>query len=98
MTFQLSLPAHLEERLRREAERQGLPPDAVTLQILDQHLPKPVDDRRAAAIAMLHQWMEEDATLSDDESAENEEVLRMIDEDRPSYRKLFTDILKDRQK
>jgi len=24
--------------------------------------------------------------------------LRMIDEDRPSYRKLFTDILKEKQK
>ncbi len=98
MTFQLNLPAHLEERLRREAERQGLPPDAITLQILDQHLPKPLDERRAAAIAMLQQWMEEDAGLSDEESAENEKILRMIDEDRPSYRKLFTDILKDSEK
>ena len=93
MTLHLTLPAPLEERLRQEAERQGLAPDTVTLQILDQHLPKPVDDRRAAGIAMLHRWMEEDAALSDEESAENEKVLRMIDEDRPSYRKLFTDML-----
>jgi hypothetical protein len=98
MTLHLTLPAPLEERLRQEAERQGLAPDTVTLQILDQHLPKPLDDRRAAAIAMLHRWMEENAALSDEEFAENEKVLRMIDEDRPSYRKLFTDILKEKQK
>jgi hypothetical protein len=47
---------------------------------------------------MLHRWMEENAALSDEEFAENEKVLRMIDEDRPSYRKLFTDILKEKQK
>jgi hypothetical protein len=97
MTIQLTLPAQLEERLRREAERQGLPPDAVTLQILDQHLPPPLDNHRAAAVAMLERWMEEDAALSDEESAENENVLRMIDEDRPSYRKLFADVLKEKQ-
>ncbi len=94
MTLQVNLPTQLEERLRQEAERQGLAPDAVTLQLLDQHLPKPSDDHRAAAIAMLHQWMEEDAALSDEELAENENLLRLIDEDRPSYRKLFTEILK----
>jgi hypothetical protein len=98
MTLHLTLPAPLEERLRQEAERQGLPPDTVTLQLLDQHLPKHLDDRRSAAAAMLDRWIEEDAALSDEESAENEKVLRMIDEDRPSYRKLFTDILKDNQK
>ena len=67
MTIQLNLPAQLEERLRQEADRQGLAPDAVTLKILDQHLPKTVDDRRAAAIAMLQQWMEEDVAFSDEE-------------------------------
>ena len=41
---------------------------------LDQHLPKPVDDRRAAAIAMLHQWMEEDANATDDP----EEAERLV--------------------
>ena len=97
MALQLILPAQLEERLRREAERQGLGPDAVTMQLLDQHLPQPLDDRRAAAIAMLQHWMEEDAALSDEELRENQNLLRLIDEDRPSYRKLFTEVLKDQQ-
>jgi hypothetical protein len=65
---------------------------------LDHHLPKPIDDRRAAAIAMLQQWIEEDAALSDEELEENQNLLRLIDEDRPSYRKLFTEILKKEQK
>ena len=88
MTFQLTLPAHLEERLRREAERQGLPPDAVTLQLLDQHLPKDWEDRRAAAIAMLHQWTEEDANASAD-PGEAEQFFRDLDAARTSNRPLF---------
>ena len=95
MTFRLTLPPELEERLRQEAERRGQPTESVALGLLDQHLPPPLDDRRAAAIAMLHQWMEEDAGLSPEEAAANADVLRALDEDRPSYRKLFTDLLKD---
>jgi len=97
MTLQLNLPAQIEKRLRQEADRQGLAPAAMTLKLLDQHLPQPLDDRRAAAIAMLNQWMEEDQSLSDEELAENQDLLRQIDEDRPSYRKLFNEILKDEQ-
>ncbi len=88
MTLELILPAQLEERLRQEAERQGLAPDAVTLQILDQHLPQPLDDRRAAATAMLHQWMEEDATANDDPE-EAEQFFRDLDASRTSNRPLF---------
>jgi hypothetical protein len=94
MTLELTLPAELEGRLRMEAQRQGLPPDAVTLKLLDQHLP--AADRRAALIAMLQQWKAEDGAMTDEESTENSEVLRAIDEDRLSDRKLFTEILKDR--
>ncbi len=88
MTLQLNLPTELEERLRQEAERQGLAPDAVTLQLLDQHLPKPSDDHRAAAIAMLHQWMEEDANASGDPE-EAEQFFRDLDAARTSNRPLF---------
>ncbi len=87
MTLHLTLPAPLEQRLRQEAERQGLAPDAVTVQILDQHLPKPLDDRRAAAIAMLHRWMEEDANAGDPEEAE--QFFRDLDAARTSNRPLF---------
>jgi hypothetical protein len=87
MTIQLNLPTELEERLRQEANRQGLAPDTVTLKILDQHLPKPIDDRRAAAVAMLQQWMEEDANA--DDSEESEQFFRDLDAARTSNRPLF---------
>jgi hypothetical protein len=80
--------------LRQEAERRGQPAEAVALRLLDQHLP-PLDERRAAALALLQGWVEEDAALAPDEAAANAKVLRALDEDRPSYRKLFTDLLKD---
>jgi hypothetical protein len=95
MPMQLTLPPQLEERLKREAARRGIPADACALQLLEQHLPAPLDDRRAAAVAMLQRWAEEDEALSPEEAAENANMLRLLDEDRPSYRKLFTDILKD---
>jgi hypothetical protein len=95
MTIQLTLPLDLEQRLRQEAERRGQPTESVALGLLDQHLPPPLDERRAAAIAMLHGWMTEDAALSAEDETANAEVLRRLDEDRPSYRKLFNAILKD---
>lgn len=75
--------------MRREAERQRLSPDVVTLKILDEHLP-PVD-RQAATLAMLQQWIAEDQAMTEEESASNAELLRTLDEDRLSDRKLFTD-------
>jgi hypothetical protein len=49
-----------------------------------------------AAIEMLEAWAKEDEAMSDEESAENEAILRAIDEDRLSDRNLFTDILNDK--
>jgi hypothetical protein len=92
MTLQLTLPPEVEARLRQEAERRGQATEAVALRLLDQHLP-PLDDRRAA-VGLLQGWMEEDAALSPEEADANAEVLRALDADRPSYRKLFTDLSK----
>jgi hypothetical protein len=93
MTLQLTLPPLLEDRLRREAEQRGETAELIAIQLLEQHLPPPCDDRRAEAAAMIERWLEEDARLSPDEAAENTSVLRALDADRPSYRKLFSDIL-----
>lgn len=100
MMLQFTLPPELEDRLRREADRQGLPPHAVVLKLLESHLP-PADpatalsaaDRRAATIAMLQQWAAEDEAMTEEEAASNAAVLRAIDEDRLSDRKLFEAIL-----
>ncbi|HET6883762.1 MAG TPA: hypothetical protein VFI31_26655 [Pirellulales bacterium] len=39
MVLELSLSPELEDRLRQEAERRGVSPDAVTIELLDRHLP-----------------------------------------------------------
>ena len=95
MTLQLTLSPELENRLRQEAERRGQSSEAVALALLEQYLP-PVQDerRRAAALAMLREWMKEDEALSPEEEAANMEFLRALDEHRPSYRKLLPPELK----
>src|SRR5438105_10976978 len=57
MTLHLTLPPELEDRLRKEAERQGLSADTVTLNLLNEHLP--ALDRRDELIALLQSWNEE---------------------------------------
>ncbi len=92
MTLRLDLTPELERRLRSEAARRNQAADEVALRLLDQHLP-PVDGR-STALSLLKQWAAEDDALTDEECAENAAILRAFDEDRPSYRKLFADILK----
>lgn len=103
LSLQLTLSPELEQRLHQETERQGISADAVALQILQQHLP-PFDpcaaerreqERQATLLAMLEQWAKEDEAMTDEEIASNREVLRAIDENRGSGRKLFQDILRD---
>jgi hypothetical protein len=91
MTLNVTLSAELQTRLRQEAQRQGVSPDADTLKLLDRHLP--AADRRAGLISMLQQWAKEDAAMTPEEAAANAEVLRAIDEDRLSDRKLFTEVV-----
>jgi hypothetical protein len=69
-----------------------LPTEALALRLLEQHLPPPLDERRAAAVALLNRWAEEDAALSAEATAANADVLRALDEDRPSYRPLFPEL------
>ena len=51
MTLEITLSAELENRLQREAERHGISPDAVTLKLLDVHLP--AESVNSGAIEML---------------------------------------------
>jgi hypothetical protein len=98
MTIQLTLPPELEERLRLEAKRCGQATESIALRVLDQNLPPAPNGRRAAAVAMLERWSKEDESLSSEDAQANAEVLRAVDEDRPSYRKLFTNLLPDEPK
>jgi hypothetical protein len=94
MTLQLSLTPELEKRLKTAAQRNGQSADQYAVRLLDEHLP-PTGPNRAAA-QMLLDWAREDAAMTDAESAENEKILRAIDEDRLSDRKLFTQVLQGR--
>lgn len=91
MTLQIELPSDLESRLHAESLRQGLSPADVALGILRQSLP--LQERTAKAIVMLEQWGREDRALTKEEYDANAEVLRQIDLDRLSDRKLFEDVL-----
>lgn len=85
MTLQLNLPPELERRLEQEAGRRGLPPDQYTLRLLDEHLP--ATDRRAEAISLLQSWIENGDEAQHRETGEF--LVRALDEDRLSDRKLF---------
>jgi hypothetical protein len=90
MTLQLTLPPELEDRLRREADRQGLPADAVTLKILDENLP-PVN-QTAALPALFEQWRNEDE--SSPATDPDYDFFQALDAARTSNRKLFPPELK----
>lgn len=85
MTLNLSLPQDLEERLQHEAERQGLPADALTLRLLDQHLP--TRDHRAELVDLLQSWIEDEDAQEQKETGEF--LVKALDEDRLSDRPLF---------
>jgi hypothetical protein len=90
MALTLHLPPHLAQRLSRAAEEQGVPEEQYTLRLLEQHLPPA--DKRAAALALLDSWLDEDA--AEDQRATGEFLIRALDEDRLSDRAFFPDNLK----
>ena len=94
MTLQLSLTPDLEKRLKTAASQKGKPAEQFVVQLLEDNLPP--NGRNVAAAEMLRSWAKEDESMTDAESAENEEILRAIDEDRLSNRKLFSHLLKDK--
>ena len=87
MTMQITLTSDLQIRLNSAASLRGKSADQLALEILEDNLPP--SEKNLAAARMLLDWAEEDAAMSDSESAANEAILRAIDEDRLSDRKLF---------
>ena len=85
MTVQVDLTPDLEERLRHEAERNGVPEAACIVHILDAHLPSA--SRRAQAVALLQLWI--DGKDADDQRETGDYLVRVLDENRLSDRKLF---------
>ena len=86
MNVTLDLNSELGRRLRLAAEHHGVSTDAYTLQLLDRHLP--CGGSAADLVSLLQSWM--DVNDDADEQRETGDYLvRALDEDRPSGRRLF---------
>lgn len=95
MTLQLALTPDLESRLKKAASQKGKPADQYAVQLLDEYLPG--TEKNLSAVQMLLAWAKEDESLTDAESAENEQILRAIDQNRLSDRKLFGHLIEEAQ-
>ena len=90
MTLKLELPPELERRLADEAARKGVPLEQYTLHLLNEHLP--AADRRADAVKLLQTWLDNGNAAEQKETGEY--LVKALDEDRLSDRKLFPPELK----
>ena len=90
MIIVLSLPVELEQRLQQEAERLGLSVDEYTLQLLEKHIPQ--NEKRKDAIDLIQSWIDESDSTEQIETGEY--LIKVLDEDRLSERKLFPPELK----
>jgi hypothetical protein len=82
MTLNLGLSMEEEARLRALAEQAGVPPESYLTDVVRSLLNEPQIDRRLATLR----------TLLDDEAEQRETgefLLKALDEDRSSARKLF---------
>lgn len=85
MTLTLALPPKLGSRLEQEAQRRGLNLEAYALELLERNAADL--DRRAEAVAMLKEWADDPDEAGQKETAEF--LIKALDEDRTSARKLF---------
>lgn len=90
MTLTLELDAELEEHLTHEAKQQGLSVESVTKNILQQALSP--GERAAKVGALLRSWLVEDDQGEQKETWDY--LVKALDEDRSSDRKLFPPELK----
>ena len=85
MTLMLNIPPELEARLHEQAQRAGISTADYVLQTLSRHLPP--KDREAKLVALLQSWI--DAPDADEQTETGNFLVRSLDEDRPSDRKLY---------
>ncbi len=86
MTLTLGLSPELEERLKKETERSGMNAEEYTLQLLDEHLPP--GNHETDLVDLLQSWIEDDDG-EEEQRETGEYLIRVLDEDRTSERKLF---------
>ena len=85
MTLVLNIPPELEERLAEAARCLGISAADYALQTLQRQVP--ANDRRAKLTALLQSWI--DGPNGDEQKETGDFLVRALDEDRPSERKLF---------
>ncbi|MBY0523678.1 MAG: hypothetical protein K2R98_09770 [Gemmataceae bacterium] len=90
MRLTIDLPSELEQRLTQEAQRRGLAVDAFAVQLLDKELPP--RDRGMELVTLLQTWL--DVADPEEQQETGEYLIRALDEDRLSDRKLFPPELK----
>ena len=90
MTLTLNLSPELEQYLLQETNQHGLSVEALVVQLLTNSiLPK---QKRAEAVNLLQSWIDDE---DDEEQQETGQYLiRALDDDRLSERKLFLSELK----
>ena len=85
MTFTLNIPHDLEEQLAEEARRLGMSAADYAVQALERQVPP--KDRASKLVPLLRSWI--DAPNAADQKETGDFLVRSLEEDRPSERKLF---------
>lgn len=87
MPLVIALAPDLEERLKQEATREGLPPNEYATKVLDEHISQAEIERRESLIAMLQSWID-DAENVDESEALDEEFFRHLEENPVVFREI----------
>jgi hypothetical protein len=90
MTLTLDLSPDLQQRLEAAAQAQGVTPGQFAVNVLDEKLSDA--QRRQKAIDLLRSWRENGNAEQQHETMEY--LIKVLDEDRTSDRKLFPPELK----
>ena len=85
MTLTLDLPSEVEQYLLQEANQKGLSIESVTLQLLTSFMVS--RQKQIKAVNLLQSWMDDEDIEEQKETGQY--LIRALDEDRLSDRKLF---------
>ena len=83
----LTLAPELETRVKIESARRGISPDEYAAQVIEAGISEAERERREQAIALLQSWIDEGD--EEEQTETGEYLIRVLDEDRLSERKLF---------
>lgn len=84
MGMTLVLDEQLEQQIREAAARHGASAEDYAIRLLREGMPAPPAD---AAVALIQSWIDEGDAEEQRETGDY--LVRVLDEDRPSARKLF---------